>query len=71
MTDARGQLLGVLDNAASQQPDKVKTAQQQLKQWETSPDFYATLQVSRNSLHSTRLRSYSPNMTLNLSLTLY
>jgi hypothetical protein len=48
MTDARGQLLGVLDNAASQQPDKMKTAQQQLKQWETSPDFYATLQVSRN-----------------------
>ncbi|KAH8554929.1 armadillo-type protein [Umbelopsis sp. PMI_123] len=44
MTDARSQLLDVLDNAASQQPEKVKLAQQQLKQWETSPDFYATLQ---------------------------
>lgn len=68
MTDARGQLLGVLDNAASQQPDKVKTAQQQLKQWETSPDFYATLQVSRNSVNSNRVLSYSPNMTLNRPL---
>ena len=50
MTDARSQLLDVLDNAASQQPEKVKLAQQQLKQWETSPDFYATLQVSTNCL---------------------
>jgi hypothetical protein len=46
MADPRGQLLAVLHDAASQQPEKLKGAQQQLKQWETSPDFYATLQVS-------------------------
>ena len=46
MADPRGQLLAVLHDAASQQPEKLKGAQQHLKQWETSPDFYATLQVS-------------------------
>ncbi|KAG2171814.1 hypothetical protein INT43_008194 [Umbelopsis isabellina] len=44
MSGARDQLLGVLYQAASQEPEKLKNAQQQLKQWETSPDFYSTLQ---------------------------
>ncbi|KAJ2963896.1 hypothetical protein NQZ79_g1053 [Umbelopsis isabellina] len=44
MSGARDQLLGVLYQAASQDPEKLKNAQQQLKQWETSPDFYSTLQ---------------------------
>ncbi|CAO3687345.1 unnamed protein product [Umbelopsis vinacea] len=39
MADPRGQLLAVLHNAASQQPEKLKGAQQQLKQWETLPIF--------------------------------
>lgn len=52
MADPRGQLLAVLHDAASQQPEKLKGAQQQLKQWETSPDFYATLQVSWTLGHS-------------------
>lgn len=47
MSGARDQLLDVLYQAASQEPEKLKNAQQQLKQWETSPDFYSTLQVSR------------------------
>ncbi|RUP42843.1 armadillo-type protein [Jimgerdemannia flammicorona] len=44
MSDPRTQLIGVLAEATSQHPDRVKLAEQHLKQWETERDFHATLQ---------------------------
>ncbi|KAL1914641.1 uncharacterized protein VTP21DRAFT_8052 [Calcarisporiella thermophila] len=41
---ARLQLIAVLVDASSQQPDRLKQAELQLKQWETAPEFYASLQ---------------------------
>lgn len=46
MTSARDQLLITLSEAASQQPERIKVAEAQLKQWETAPEFYSTLLVS-------------------------
>ncbi|ORX47739.1 ARM repeat-containing protein [Hesseltinella vesiculosa] len=44
MTDARSQLLGVLIDATSQDYTRLKQSETLLKQWETEPSFFATLQ---------------------------
>ncbi|KAI8086750.1 armadillo-type protein [Halteromyces radiatus] len=44
MSDARTQLLAVLMEAASQDYTRMKQAEELLKQWETEPSFFATLQ---------------------------
>ncbi|KAI8069428.1 armadillo-type protein [Gongronella butleri] len=44
MSDARSQLLGVLMDATSQDLARIKQAEALLKQWETEPSFFATLQ---------------------------
>ena len=38
-------VLHVLNQACSQQPELLKPAEEQLKQWETQPGFYTILQV--------------------------
>ncbi|RHZ44599.1 hypothetical protein Glove_718g39 [Diversispora epigaea] len=43
MDSARNQLLITLSEAASQQPERIKVAETQLKQWEIAPEFYSTL----------------------------
>jgi len=42
-------VLHVLGQACSQQPEVLKPAEQQLKQWETQPGFYTILQVIHTS----------------------
>ncbi|RUS22823.1 armadillo-type protein [Endogone sp. FLAS-F59071] len=44
MADPRVQLIQVLQEAASQHPERLKVAEQQLKRWEIEREFYATLQ---------------------------
>jgi hypothetical protein len=46
MSSPRDQLLQTLAEAASQQPERIKVAEAQLKQWEVVPEFYITLLVS-------------------------
>jgi hypothetical protein len=48
MSSPRDQLLQTLAEAASQQPERIKVAEAQLKQWEVAPEFYSTLLVSEN-----------------------
>ncbi|CAG8490758.1 5104_t:CDS:10 [Diversispora eburnea] len=43
MASARNQLLITLSEAASQQLERIKVAEAQLKQWEIAPEFYSTL----------------------------
>ncbi|CAG8720811.1 5657_t:CDS:2, partial [Dentiscutata heterogama] len=43
MTSPRDQLLITLSEAASQQPEQIKVAEERLKQWEIAPEFYSTL----------------------------
>ncbi|CAI2186080.1 9163_t:CDS:10, partial [Funneliformis geosporum] len=43
MSSPREQLLQTLAEAASQQPERIKVAETQLKQWEVAPEFYSTL----------------------------
>ncbi|CAG8720427.1 13523_t:CDS:2, partial [Funneliformis mosseae] len=43
MSSPREQLLQTLAEAASQQPERIKVAEAQLKQWEVAPEFYSTL----------------------------
>ncbi|GBC10855.1 hypothetical protein RclHR1_09960006 [Rhizophagus clarus] len=43
MSSPRDQLLQTLAEAASQQPERIKVAEAQLKQWEVVPEFYITL----------------------------
>lgn len=45
---ARVALLSVLAEAASQEQHRMKTAVDQLQHWETTPQFYSTLQVRRH-----------------------
>ncbi|ORY05326.1 ARM repeat-containing protein [Basidiobolus meristosporus CBS 931.73] len=44
MSTPKEQLLTALSEIASQEPERLKPAEAQLKQWETSPDFHAILQ---------------------------
>ncbi|KAI9306866.1 armadillo-type protein [Cunninghamella echinulata] len=44
MSDPRSQLLAVLTEAASQDVNRIKQAEELLKQWEIAPSFFATLQ---------------------------
>jgi hypothetical protein len=44
---ARTTLLSVLAEAASQEQHRMKNAVDQLQQWETTPQFNATLQVRK------------------------
>ncbi|KAK9767575.1 hypothetical protein K7432_002546 [Basidiobolus ranarum] len=44
MSTPKEQLLAALTEIASQVPERLKPAEAQLKQWETSPDFHVTLQ---------------------------
>ncbi len=46
MSSPRNQLLQTLVEAASQQPERIKVAEAQLKQWEVASEFYSTLLVS-------------------------
>lgn len=46
MSSPRDQLLQTLAEATSQQPERIKLAEVQLKQWEVVPEFYITLLVS-------------------------
>jgi hypothetical protein len=46
MSSPRDQLLQTLAEASSQQPERIKVAEAQLKQWEIVPEFYTTLLVS-------------------------
>uniref|UniRef100_U9SPB0 Importin N-terminal domain-containing protein n=1 Tax=Rhizophagus irregularis (strain DAOM 181602 / DAOM 197198 / MUCL 43194) TaxID=747089 RepID=U9SPB0_RHIID len=43
MSSPRDQLLQTLAEATSQQPERIKLAEVQLKQWEVVPEFYITL----------------------------
>ncbi|CAJ0650514.1 12985_t:CDS:10 [Entrophospora sp. SA101] len=43
MSSPREQLLFTLSEAASQEPERIKGAETQLKQWEVAPEFYSTL----------------------------
>ncbi|CAG8494007.1 26063_t:CDS:10, partial [Racocetra persica] len=43
MASPRDQLLITLSEAASQQPEQIKAAEERLKQWEIAPEFYSTL----------------------------
>ncbi|CAG8596040.1 7002_t:CDS:2 [Dentiscutata erythropus] len=43
MASPRDQLLITLSEAASQQPEQIKVAEERLKQWEIAPEFYSTL----------------------------
>lgn len=45
MSEAKIQLLGVLGEATSQDYQRMKAAEDMLKQWENAPSFFATLQV--------------------------
>lgn len=45
MADARSQLLAALQEAASQDYVRMRRAEEQLKQWENEPHFFAALQV--------------------------
>ncbi|KAI7866310.1 armadillo-type protein [Mucor mucedo] len=44
MSEAKIQLLGVLGEATSQDYQRMKAAEDMLKQWENAPSFFATLQ---------------------------
>ena len=46
MSSPRDQLLQTLAEATSQQPERIKLAEAQLKQWEVVPEFFSTLLVS-------------------------
>jgi hypothetical protein len=55
MSEAKAQLLNVLREATSQDYLRMRQAEEQLKQWENAPSFFATLQVnSQNSARETR-----------------
>lgn len=45
MNEAKVQLLGVLREATSQDYNRMRQAEELLKEWENSPSFFATLQV--------------------------
>lgn len=45
MSEAKVQLLSVLAEATSQDYQRIKAAEDMLKQWENAPSFFATLQV--------------------------
>lgn len=45
MSEAKIQLLGVLREATSQDFQRMRQAEDMLKQWENAPSFFATLQV--------------------------
>lgn len=45
MSEAKNQLLGVLQEATSQDYNRMRQAEQMLKQWENEASFFATLQV--------------------------
>lgn len=57
MSEAKAQLLAVLREATSQDYNRMKQAEEMLKQWENAPSFFATLQV-----HS---RTHSPPQARN------
>lgn len=48
MSEAKNQLLGVLREATSQDYNRMRQAEEMLKQWENEPSFFATLQVRKN-----------------------
>lgn len=45
MNEAKAQLLSVLREATSQDYNRMRQAEEMLKQWENAPSFFATLQV--------------------------
>ncbi|KAG5463020.1 MAG: hypothetical protein BJ554DRAFT_2327 [Olpidium bornovanus] len=46
MASARDRLLATLADASSQQPERLRAAEAQLKEWEGSPHFLAALQLA-------------------------
>ncbi|CAG8445796.1 3687_t:CDS:10 [Acaulospora colombiana] len=55
MASARDQLLTILSEAASQQPERMKAAEAQLKQWEVESKFYSTFAI--NAAEKAEIRS--------------
>lgn len=50
MSEAKLQLLGVLREATSQDYQRMRQAEDMLKQWENAPSFFATLQVIKKKV---------------------
>jgi hypothetical protein len=55
MSEAKVQLLGVLREATSQDYNRMKQAEEMLKQWENAPSFFATLQVQYSLFYFVRV----------------
>jgi hypothetical protein len=58
MSEAKVQLLGVLAEATSQDYNRMRQAEDMLRQWENAPSFFATLQVPIHIFNQTRARTH-------------